>query len=76
MYLNCVGELLGRTSCGCTDDWLALISGWSHCTGSTACSGSSGCSISFDAPISRVAGSTNFFMWAILRPFCVEGFAK
>ena len=29
------GELLERTSCGCIDDWLAVVSDWSHCTGST-----------------------------------------
>ena len=55
-------ELLERTSGGCIDDWLAVVSDWSHCTGSTTFSGSSGCSGSFDAPISMVAGSTNFFM--------------
>jgi len=43
------GELLGRTSCDCTDGWLAVASGWSHCIGSTACSGNSGCSGPFNA---------------------------
>ena len=46
------GELLGRTSCGSTNDWMTLVSGWSHFAGSTTCSGSLGCSGPFDASIS------------------------
>ena len=42
------GELFGRTSFDCTDSWLAVAFGWSHCTGPTTCFGSSGCSGPFD----------------------------